>query len=443
MVPTLATAPSTSPSVNDVTQRTSSLPVQSWAAVGVKMTLRGIYPLNEDSAWRWSVVTSNTIAAEAISIIEAENLEVPIDEVVENLEVSITLTSQYPPFSPRRELVSSRGMNTRNTVHKRTDLRMLSQMVQELTFDVLILIQSVDITHDVDQYVLGAFNGEDERNDYLSDLRLTGDPAFANAESVHVASASFIPLQRAPITKDTIPEENSKLLRIILFAALGAAGAALAGFSACFVFWRKAKGASRAVSSELKELRESDISSEIDVHTKGGVSISSLGDPIPLNMRQTSFPRSASDSNTITLDYDFREYHGGTSSSLVGSSQGDSNHPHSLVTKDDNTLEAEYHTRDHFFEVECPTGMLGLVLQTSDAGIPVVNLIKRTSPLAGQVQIGDRLMSVDGVDVTVMWASDASHLIASKKDNPVRRLMFTRPLGNGFEAPTDEEHSYQ
>ena len=85
------------------------------------------------------------------------------------------------------------------------------------------------------------------------------------------------------------------------------------------------------------------------------------------------------------------------------------------------------------FEIEVPPGLLGLVLVDSDQGVPAIHMIKSSSPLAGQVQKGDRLVGVDGKNVSLMWATDVSRLVA-KKQNKTRRLLFSRPLGNPFEA---------
>jgi hypothetical protein len=78
------------------------------------------------------------------------------------------------------------------------------------------------------------------------------------------------------------------------------------------------------------------------------------------------------------------------------------------------------------FQVEAPAGKLGLVLDTGEDGIPVVEEIKSSSPLAGQVRRGDRLLSLDGQDVSTMIAPTVARLLASKKDSEVRRFIFCR-----------------
>jgi C-terminal processing protease CtpA/Prc len=59
--------------------------------------------------------------------------------------------------------------------------------------------------------------------------------------------------------------------------------------------------------------------------------------------------------------------------------------------------------------VEAPAGTLGLVLDTGNEGL-VVYIIKETSPLFRQVQVGDRLVSVDGQVVSRMSTTKVSRL---------------------------------
>ena len=81
------------------------------------------------------------------------------------------------------------------------------------------------------------------------------------------------------------------------------------------------------------------------------------------------------------------------------------------------------------FEVRAPPGMLGMVIDTPNGGVPVVRAIKPDSILTGRVQIGDRLITVDQVDVTSMTALEVSNLI-SVKSSGQRLLVFVR-LTNG------------
>jgi hypothetical protein len=91
----------------------------------------------------------------------------------------------------------------------------------------------------------------------------------------------------------------------------------------------------------------------------------------------------------------------------------------SYWTKNDETSQV-------VFNINAPAGMLGMVLETPDGGVPRVQEIKSHSPLAGQVHVGDRLIAVDGKTVTSWNAAAVSRLIAAKKHNPGRELIFAR-----------------
>lgn len=76
--------------------------------------------------------------------------------------------------------------------------------------------------------------------------------------------------------------------------------------------------------------------------------------------------------------------------------------------------------------VVAPPGSLGVVIG-NPTGFPAVHAIKETSPIIDMIQIGDKLVSVDGEDTTRMSAIRVSSLIGSKASNPQRILVFARP----------------
>jgi PDZ domain len=98
---------------------------------------------------------------------------------------------------------------------------------------------------------------------------------------------------------------------------------------------------------------------------------------------------------------------------------------------DDVSFEEQYnprtrrgHSQDKF-EVQVPPGKLGMVIDTPNNGVPVVHAIKQESILCDRVHVGDRLISVDGEDVTSMTAVQVSKLISLKSDQQ-RLLVFLR-----------------
>jgi len=100
-----------------------------------------------------------------------------------------------------------------------------------------------------------------------------------------------------------------------------------------------------------------------------------------------------------------------------------------MTDTDDIINNSKNNKRPKPFEVRAPPGMLGMVIDTPNGGVPVVRAIKPDSILTGRVQIGDRLITVDQVDVTSMTALEVSNLI-SVKSSGQRLLVFVR-LTNG------------
>jgi PDZ domain len=78
--------------------------------------------------------------------------------------------------------------------------------------------------------------------------------------------------------------------------------------------------------------------------------------------------------------------------------------------------------------IEAPAGKLGVVIDTPDEGAPVVHAVKDSSVIADQIQVGDKLIAVDDIDVRSMTAIKVSKLISKKSGNPVRRLTVVRSL---------------
>ena len=86
---------------------------------------------------------------------------------------------------------------------------------------------------------------------------------------------------------------------------------------------------------------------------------------------------------------------------------------------------------DDQFVIYAPAGRLGLVVDNPDEGAPVIHSIKPDSVLSDQIQVGDRLIGVDEVDVSGLSPVKVSKLISKRSTNPLRKLTLTRrPVGN-------------
>ena len=88
------------------------------------------------------------------------------------------------------------------------------------------------------------------------------------------------------------------------------------------------------------------------------------------------------------------------------------------------------------FVIDAPKGKLGVVIDTpmlmssSSPGktMPIVHAVKDSSPIADRIQVGDKLIAVDGEDVTSLNAIQVSKLLARKSGEEVRRLTVVRMM---------------
>ena len=90
--------------------------------------------------------------------------------------------------------------------------------------------------------------------------------------------------------------------------------------------------------------------------------------------------------------------------------------------------DGEYSYTEQLIEVDAPAGMLGIVVDSSLPGAPVVHAIKESSVLSSRLHIGDRIVYVDDVDSTDMSSMELTKLIGSKSENSVRRFGIIRKV---------------
>jgi len=149
--------------------------MQGWEAKGAIMVLGGVLPLDADAESLWAAITAEFIVYEIVEVVG--------EMQVERVELSVALISQNPPLKETSTAVS------RN--HDALRHRILQEIFreQELTFDLLLLIKSVVTEHDINAYIIGAFDTYEEKREYLKYLRETGHPANANSVSVTRAAS--------------------------------------------------------------------------------------------------------------------------------------------------------------------------------------------------------------------------------------------------------------
>ena len=107
-----------------------------------------------------------------------------------------------------------------------------------------------------------------------------------------------------------------------------------------------------------------------------------------------------------------------TDQSMMFSSEGDLSFEEQYMNDND--------TNTMIIEVDAPSGKLGLIIDTPNGGIPMVQAMKNDSVLNTKVKVGDLLVSVDGIDTRRMSSGRVSQLISLYSINPCRRLVFVR-----------------
>ena len=193
-----------------------------------------------------------------------------------------------------------------------------------------------------------------------------------------------------------------------------------------------------------------DVASEIYVGEKDD--ISTLGDPV---IQQTGMMTTGAgaevDEQTASVenDYDYTQMHqksqGVSSLDSFDRPSSDNSLQYSIGGGYDSGGADNYYSstgspRQVRFEVSVPPGKLGMVIDTPNGGVPWVHAIKSDSILAPHVKVGDRLVLVDGDDVTIMSAMQVSQLISLKSDQN-RVLVFVRQQqqSQGSMEELDEE----
>jgi DNA-binding transcriptional ArsR family regulator len=398
--------------------------MQRFLAHDIKMTLDNVEPLDNLSSLRWQDITGQYMAVEMKETIGSK--------LVESVEVSVSLTSQDPPPVSRRALLGK----------KMSALRRL-QIAEELTFDADVSIRS-----DLDESTVSRHIKEIlEKNEYLAALRQSGDSSFANVDSVSVPPVTS--LTRMEDSADNKPE-----IALIV-------GSVVAGFAVvCLAAHAFVRRRTKQIQHGIPHDKGGDSSTTVDIYVEDAVNATSSKSPSPkwLSHRlgftkkssfhsfetpkgtasdvdeESLFVSSLTDRPTYALTEADEESIGGTTLSSITTGfsypAADWSLPPTRIA--DECTVSSYWTKDDDIsvteiEVRAPAGALGIVLETPNGGVPRVNHINSNGPLAGRVRLGDRLVAVDGRNVTSMNAAAVSRLIASKKDNAARELIFARP----------------
>ncbi|GKY99756.1 hypothetical protein MPSEU_000929500 [Mayamaea pseudoterrestris] len=316
--------------------------------------------------------------------------------------------------------------------------------------------------NDPNVWVSSAFNSQAKRDAYTQALQATNDPYFNPVNEIGVKVDGATPAEEtdfdgeAASGDDEDNNNNNQMLGIIIGSALG--GVAVLGLG--FLGYRKFVGNDDAQVDPGKahSLSGPSISqhlafqTEILVDGQRADDISTLGDLTMWgHMAVSDGP--GRDERTASLgDYDyakqFLQQRNGSNDtgdhthsvsesnpvSRVSSSQSGYSTKIGLppmnasVFSDDASFEQQFadgDAVDEKFEIKVPPGKLGMVIDTPNGDVPIVHAIKSESILYDQVKVGDRLLSVNGIDVSSMTALQVSKLISLKADQH-RVLNFHR-----------------
>jgi hypothetical protein len=351
--------------------------------------------------------------------------------------VTQSMKSEVQQVIPRYETLNVQTLNVSRDTFE--DLEVLA-----FFYDVRIDIRSAIIVHNLRRYIGGPFDSSNEQNALIETMRASSCPGYANLNDVRVILPDVILPEESNPSGSKRSEESAANSGVIAGSVVAVAAAAMLVAVFLFVRVKTRKDAVFEVIIDTSSQSEgrlgahaNEMASEIGWQTD--VDVSTLGDPNP----QDTFPGTGigdvSTAGSSSLDYDYKAYYREVPSLAeeVSRGGGGESMSNTLIPADDDTFEAQYGA-DEQFEVLAPAGVLGLILETNTAGVPTIHNIKPASALADQIQIGDRLLSVDGIDVSIMLAGDVSRLIASRKEAPIRKFVFARKMTGAGSLDEDE-----
>lgn len=374
--------------------------------------------LNQDDIYTWQRVTAKHI-----------KLYFP-NASMEQLYVNTTLTLQDD-----KALITKEN-NTRRSLQVKS---------LWILFDVYSSFRSPS-SHDVSTYIGSAFANQSNQNAYIAKLQNTNNGVFSAINFVQVYINGTLQQHEdvAPSKENEkdAPHSSSFNAQAITGIAFGVICVLLLVFFILCIVWRR--------KNYLLYLRE-DRSEASSIHGDNNFiqvqhmeDVSTLGDPMYHGGAATIDKETTVGGSTISVDYDYTGAYGGVgannSVSTTGATgTGTKENPDHALLDDiiddeqfvDETFEKQYNpssesSNEQFFVIDAPAGKLGVVIDAPNGLSPCVYSIKDTSVLRNKVQIGDRLISVDGQDCTGISAGAVSKLISSKIYNSNRQLVFMR-----------------
>ena len=348
--------------------------------------------------------------------------------------------------------------NQVNTTFVPPDVRRLQQSTFKIFLVIRILFKSVETrdNDDIELLIGDSLNNENERQLFIDRL-VQRNPSFFSGTTVGMVEVEGVQPQEEQLVSDLPPSTNSNFLYIVLgasgggFAALVALGLLSFRRRSSFISVGSPEDMEGGGSQQTPD-RRLDVGSEVLVERQDD--ISTLGDPVFGVGGGLIGSNAERDEQTASVgnDYDYtKQYLKAQGLSSLGDSgdvsrqyreSGTSPTPSShsgshgkfvgpvgayVFSDDVSNDDQEYvpESMEEQFELEVPPGKLGMVIDTPNGSSPIVHAVKPESVLANKVLVGDRLLAVDGDDVTAMTAVQVSKLISLKSDQ-TRALTFAR-----------------
>ena len=322
----------------------------------------------------------------------------------------------------------------------------------KIVFDTAVAYRSPIENLDVAALIGAAFDSPEDLAAYISRLQSVGGDPFTSITSISI-EINGVP-QKVQQEQTEPPKNVQQLavdggvgLPVIIGACVG--GVALVAI-VLFAILRKQKHQpcddNVTFASSKKDLGNEHVNTNIVVEPQDD--ISTLGDPMPgvLMLQQddiSTLGEPITDSaldrdetvsgSIISGDYEYHKNYANqghlkSQDSLLQSLPSANGH-----ADDGLSVEESLGLDEERFQVTAPAGKLGMVIDTPGGGSPVVHAIKGTSSLANTgIQVGDRLVAIDGIDTTCFTAMQVSKLISQKANNPSRVLEFVRARRGGI-----------
>jgi len=373
--------------------------------------------------------------------------EITWQEITADHIADSVLATEVP--SPILDLTVGASLRKQEPVATTSNGRKLQATPLQITFDVQVTFRSESRGLDISKLVGAAFFTAEDRVRYLDDLQKSGNRVFSTINSVRVE------INGVPQEETFESEEPPNTLIFIVMGAVGGAVAVAIVVLLSYLYLRRTTSRRKKSNTvATKSISENPERTNTDIFVEPQDEISTLGDPtyvVGMTMGTVEKDDTVAPS-IVSGDYDYAKNYGarptmppsvsdsGRASNLLGSIDGSGRGEgssadlsafglakmDSSLFSDDVSFEQQFTDLETRIEIVAPAGKLGMVIDTPHAAVPVVHAIKETSVLADKVQVGDRLMSVDGEDTTGMTAMQVSKLISLKASKPSRILVFAR-----------------